>query len=713
MTIIKIMRTEKAQAASKSSIRNILQAAAIHQQAGRLPQAEVLYQQVLQLEPDNADVLHSLGMVAGQSGRNERALDFINKAIAIRPAEAAYHNSMGIICNELGRLDEAVASYRKAIELKPDYAGAYYNMGNALRTQKKLEDAVACYRKAILFRPDHVSAYNNLGNVQQEQGKLDEAITTLRKALLLMPEQPGTHFNLGSALQARGALDAAIENYRHALALNPTYAEAHFNLGLVRKIQGNIEEAVSSYRQALAIKPDYVAAHNNLGMALKDQGKLDEAIASYRRALAIRPDYIDAYNNLLFVYSYNSMLAPSEYLVRARGWELACVSEQERREARSRKFERLPLSGRRLRVGYVSGDFRHHAVSNFIERLCMHHDRERVELFAYSTNARRDAVTDRLQALVDHWIPVAGMSAAAIRERIEADGIDVLVDLSGHTGHNRMGVFALRAAPVQMHYLGYCASTGLSEMDYFIGDEILTPPEMDSHFSERVWRLPRICVSYAGKADAPVADWHPAQDGTLWVGSFNSLNKLTPATLLLWSRVLHALPEGKLLLKAKELADAGNCQRILEVMAGHGISASRIELQSSNITPGWKEHMAYYDRLDVALDPVGAMGGETTTCDALWMGVPVIVLEGDRRASRMSTSMLNAIGHPEWVAKTEVEYIDKTIALARNVALCKALRTNQRARMSASPLCDAQGLATCLEDAYIAMIERWQNTQQS
>ena len=220
-----------------------------------------------------------------------------------------------------------------------------------------------------------------------------------------------------------------------------------------------------------------------------------------------------------------------------------------------------------------------------------------------------------------------------------------MIDLSGHTAHNRLGVFARRAAPVQAHYLGYFASTGLAGMDYWIGDEILTPATTDSHFSEQVWRLPRIWVSYDGRADAPVPDWRPSQGGAVWLGSFNNLGKLTPATLALWAQVLHALPQGKLLLKTKGLSDTGNRQRILEAMSGHGILPDRIELQDSSATPGWPAHMAYYDRLDIALDPVGGVGGGTTTCDALWMGVPVITLEGDRMASRMTASMLDAIGH--------------------------------------------------------------------
>jgi predicted O-linked N-acetylglucosamine transferase (SPINDLY family) len=362
-----------------------------------------------------------------------------------------------------------------------------------------------------------------------------------------------------------------------------------------------------------------------------------------------------------------------------------------------------------LKVGYVSGDYRQHAVSYFVEQLFNQHDRARIELFAYASSGIQDAVTERLQALVEHWVPLAGMNDAAVLAQIESDGIDVLVDLSGHTMHNRLGVFARRAAPVQTHYLGFFASTGLTEMDYWIGDEILTPAKTDSHFSEQVWRLPRVWVSYDGKADLPVSVLHPSREGSVWLGSFNNLGKLTPETLALWAKILHALPEGKLLLKTKEFSEANNCERILGTLSGYGISAERIELQDGSATSNWVSHMVYYDRVDIALDPVGAVGGGTTTCDALWMGVPVIALEGDRMASRMTDSMLDAIGHPEWIAHSEQEYIDKVVALARDTAQRVLLRPAQRNRMAASPLCDARGLAKSLENAYYEMFERWMN----
>ncbi|MBI3056479.1 MAG: tetratricopeptide repeat protein [Betaproteobacteria bacterium] len=723
-----------------TSIPEAIQTAREHHQAGRLLQAEAIYRQILQAAPNHPDALHLLGVIAHQTGKNELAVELISKAISVNPSSSMYCN-LGFALNDQGKLDAAVESYRKALSIKPDFAEAHSNLGIALQQQGKLDAAIESYQKAASIKPDFAEVHSNLGIALQQQGKLDAAVESYRKALSIKADFAEVHSNLGIALKDQGKLEAAIESYHKALSIKPNFAEAHSNLGnalkdqgkldaaienylealsisphdakaysnlgLALNDQGKLDAAIENYLKALSIRPDYAEAHYNLGNALKDQGKIDAAVESYRKALSIKPDYAEAYSNLLFVYGYHALVDPHEYLARARNWEQACVPAQDRQAARHRVFQRSPRAGRRLRVGYVSGDYRQHSVSYFVKQLFAHHDRTRIELFAYSTHGQRDAVTDRLQALAEHWVPLVGIPDAAIRERIEADGIDVLIDLSGHTRHDRLGVFARRAAPVQAHYLGYFASTGLTEMDYWIGDEILTPAGTDSHFSEQVWRLPRVWLSYDGKAGAPLIDWHPAQDGTVWLGSFNNLGKLTPATLALWAKVLHALPEGKLLLKTKELSAISNRQRILDAMSGHGILPDRIELQDSSVTPDWFAHMAYYDRLDIALDPVGAVGGGTTNCDALWMAVPVIGLKGDRMASLMTTSMLNAIGRPEWIAHSEAEYIDKVVALARDVEQRKAIRSSQRSRMASSPLCDARGLAMSLENAYSEMFERW------
>ena len=651
-----------------------LQEALAHHQAGDLQAAELLYAKVLNADSNHPVALHYSGVLAQQRGNAELAIELIGRALAVRPNDAEAHFNLGTILQQQGKLRAAAGSYREALRLAPKAVETHINLANTLKDLGETDEALECYRHATSIRPDDVVAQFNFGNLCRDLGNPREAV----------------------------------DHYRSAIRTRPEFAEAHNNLGNALKDLGDLGEALACYRRALAIRPSYAEAQFNLGNALRERGDIDAALECYRAALAIRSDYADAYTNMLFVHAYHGTLAPRDYLSLARGWERACVPEPERASASRRAFDRPTLAGRRLRLGYVSGDFRTHAVSYFVEQLFIHHDRARIELFAYSTSAERDAVTDRLQGLVEHWSPVAGVPDSVLRDRIDADGIDVLVDLSGHTAYSRQGVFARRAAPVQAHYLGYMASTGLSEMDYWIGDEILTPPDADTQHSERIWRLPRVWVAYEGKADAPApAGLLRPDDGPVRVGGFNHLAKLTPATFKLWAALLRELPQAKLLLKTKALGESANRERVLEVMAGHGIAPERLDLRDISRTPDWTSHMACYDELDIALDPVGGIAGGTTSCDALWMGVPVVTLIGDRMASRMTASMLGALGREEWIARTESEYVGKVLELAADVQGRRELRSVLRGQMAGSPLCDAPGLAKCLETAYIDMFERW------
>lgn len=719
----------------------LVQDGLIHHQAGRLEQAYDTYQQALQKTPNHPDALHLLGMLAQQIGDSELALELIQLAIQANPAAAIFHSNLGNVLLMLNKHEEAVACFRQALALEPNNAIFHYNLAHAFQAVGQLQSAVEGYRQALALSPHYVEAHSNLGHTLRAQGALDKAIESYRLALAIAPHLAEMHFNLATALNeqgqaeaaiasyrraieiypdyaqahcnlgaillAQGKIDLAIENYQRALASNPDMAETHYNLGIALQAQDQFAAAIASYRRALELQPQFIEGYCNLGNALRAQGQLDAAIKNYHKALAIKPDYANAYSNLLFLLSYHAVIPAPEYLAQARGWEHACLPAQLRQTAREKKFTRLPLANRRLKVGYVSGDFRKHATSYFIEQIFAQHDRARVELFAYSNNRSRDAVTERLNALVEHWLPIAGMTDAAVCERIAADEIDVLIDLSGHSANNRLGVFARRAAPVQATYL-YFASSGLTEMDYWIGDAMLAPQELDEHFSEQVWRLPRTWLSYQTIAAAPAPNWQPSADETICLGSFNNLGKITPQTLRLWAQLLHALPQGRLLLKNKDLADAGNRQRIVSELATHGIQAARIELQPGS---AWGDYMAQHDHLDIALDPVGGHGGGTSTCDALWMGVPVIHLLGDHVGSRFTASLLEAIGHGEWIACSESEYISKTIALAKDVQLRAQLRFSQREKMARSPLCNAQELAHALEEAYCSMFERWFNTR--
>lgn len=724
-----------------NSADQLVQTGLAHHQAGDLVQANAAYQAALKTDPAHPDALHLLGMIAHQVGNHELATELISLAIQIKPDSPNYFCNLGSVLQSQGKIGEAIAHFRHATTLEPNNALLHYNLAFALQTHGQLQAAADSYCKALLLTPSHIESLSNLGHTLRALGKLDQAIESYRQAVSIAPEHAEMHFNLGTALSAQGnfvsavnsyqqaikispdyaqahcnlgaallaqkKFDSAVESYQRAISINPNLAEAHYNLGIAFNAQNKLDAAISSFRRTLELQPEFVECYCNLGNALRASGNLNEAVKCYQKALAIKPDYANAYSNLLFLESYHATISPAEYLKHARGWEQACLPAEVRQAALDKKFSRQPLSGRRIKVGYVSGDFRKHAVSYFIEQLFANHNRSQIEIFAYSNNRTRDDVTERLNTLVDHWIDIVSMSDLEVCQRMELDGIDILIDLSAHSAHNRLGVFASRAAPVQASYL-YFASTGLSEMDYWIGDDILTPPELDDHFSEHVWRLPRSWLSYKPLTEAPLPQWKPSSDGTIWLGSFNNLGKITPLTLNLWARILLALPKAKLLLKNKDLADDSNRRRILSELAALGIDAKRIDLQPGT---NWEDYMTQHDRLDIALDPVGGHGGGTSTCDALWMGVPVVHLLGDHVGSRFAASLINAVGHSEWIAHSETEYAEKVITLAKNVELRKQLRFSQRDAMARSPLCDARGLANALENAYSTMFTSWLDSQ--
>lgn len=748
VTLSELGRLEKAEISYRRAVKINPDYAEAHsnlgntlKELGRMKDAEACYRRALKIKPTYAEAHSNLGITLKELGRLEEAETSCRCALEINPDYAEANINLGRVLTELGQLEEAEASFRRGVEINPVYADAYFNLGNNLFKQNRLEEAEASFRRTIELKPSYAEAHFNLGNIVKLLDRLEEAEACYRRALLIKPNYAEAHCNLGKTIEELGWPVEAAASYQRALEIKPNYSDAYLDLGIVQDKLERLEEAEATYRRALKmypdfayfhcnlgnilyktcrleeaavslgrareINPDIADVHRNIGIVYKDLGRLNDAEISLRRALELKPDFLDAYSSLLFTLNYATARPLSELFEMACAWEVACVPEVVRAAARERQFNRAPLTGRRLRVGYVSNDFVTHSISYFVEQLFSNHDAARVEVFAYSVNPFSDPVTKRLEALAEHWIPVVGFSDQQLFERIEADKIDLLIDLSGHTSGNRLTLFALRAAPVQAHWLGYFATTGLTEMDYWIGDPVLIPPESDCHFSETVWRLPRTWISYKDNTEAPDSCWQPAQDGVVWLGSFNNLVKLTPATITLWAKVLHTLPEARLLLKARELTEIRNRQRILDAFNSQGIGSERIELQDTTITVDRTSHMAYYDRLDIALDPIEAVGGGTTSCDALWMGVPVISLIGDRMASRMTASMLDAVGRAEWLATSEDEYVAKVVALAHDVEGRKVMRANQRARVASSPLCDAKGLARAMEDAFEAMFERW------
>ena len=748
-----------------------ISAALAHHQAGRLAEAERLYAAILAREPEHAEALRLLSVIAFQQGDAGRAAALATQVIAVAPNYAEAHYTMGMAQKALGDAEAALASYRKAVKLKPDFAEAHNNLGNllsdlgdaeaaivalrkalalqpsfaeahdnlgsALFGQGRLADAAAAYRKALAIEPDNVESLNNLGNALRGLGDLPAAVETFHKALALAPDFVAAHSNLGGALNDQGrpdeafdayraalALapdDAAVDNnlgttliyqgkadeaeaaFRQALALAPDFADAHNNLGNALRDKSQWQDAVVAYRAALALAPDFAAAHNNLGGALKDQGRLAEAIAAYRASIAHKPDFAAAHSNLVFSMNYDAAATQQTIFAESRAWHESHAAALGRRapgHANARDPER------RLRVGYVSPDFREHSVAYFLEPLIAAHDRAAFEVFCYAQVARPDQRTERFRGLADTWRSTVGMTDADLATAVREDRIDILVDLAGHTGGNRLLAFARRPAPVQLSWLGYPNTTGTEAIDARLTDAIADPPgPSDALHSETLVRLPNGFLCYAPTADAPAIGAPPARStGHVTFGSFNALAKITPAVVAAWARILLGVPGSRLVIKSGPLADAATRARYLEMLAAAGVDAGRVDLRA------WIDarsgHLGAYANIDIGLDPF-PYNGTTTTCEALWMGVPVVTLAGDRHAGRVGASLLTRIGLAELVADTTDGYVETAVHFAGDLDGLPARRLALRDRMMSSPLCDAAGFARDVEAAYRAMWRRW------
>jgi protein O-GlcNAc transferase len=704
-----------------------------HHRAGRLAEAEALYREILAVESNNADALHLLGLVAHQAGRHDLAVEWIRQSIFLNPNNSAAYSNLGIALDTQGKIDEAIAAYRRALELKPDSPEAHVCLGAALSDQGQFDEAIVEYRRALELKPDYPEAHSNLGNALRERGQLDEAVAACRHALALKPDFPEAHNNLGAALRKRGELDEAVAAYHRALQLKPDYVHTYINLGNAltdlrqfdeaiaaygRAVElkphlpeaysslgcalwkrGQLDEAIAACRHALELKPDFPEAHNDMGNALKDQGNLNEAIAAFRRALEIKPNDTSTHSNLVYALHYHP------------GHSEGTVAEEHQRW--NRQFSD-PLNqfvmphtndrtiDRRLRVGYVSPDFRNHPAGRYLLPLFERHDRQGIEIFCYSGVARSDWMTERLRAFAAVWRNTVGVSDARLAEMIREEGVDILVDLSLHTGHNRLPVFARHPAPVQVTWLGYPGSSGLPSIEYRLTDAHMDPPgEKPAWSAEEPLRLPDCWCCYHPVDESPEINALPAFSSQgVTFGSLNNFAKVHEGVLGLWTRVLEAVTGSRLLIFCPE---GRTRERVRAFFGARGISGERLELVGHSAR---RDYLRRYHRIDLALDPFPC-NGMTTTCDALWMGVPVLTLPGTMPVSRAGLSLLSTIGLGELVTYSEEDYVRTAVELARDLPRLANMRATLRPRMLASPLMDAPRFARNVEAAYRSMWERW------
>ena len=538
--------------------------------------------------------------------------------------------------------------------------------------------------------PASAGELNHRGITLAQQGRLDEAIADFQRAVQIEPDNAVAHGNLGLALTIQGRLDEAIVCCRRYVELKPDAAEGYSNLGRAWMAQGRIEEALACCRRALEIKPDLVQALLNLGVALQSQGQPAQAVACCRRALELKPEYAEAHSNLLYTLQYCSGVTPA-VLAEAH-------AEFDRRHAAPLRPAFAPQGNvaephRRLRLGFVSPDLGRHPVGYFLVRVLENLGRESQDTVCYSHRIVHDDVTRRFQAAATEWRDVLGLSDQRLAEQIREDRINVLFDLAGHTVRNRLLVFARKPAPIQITWIGYEGTTGLSAMDYLLADRYVVPEGSEHYYREQVLRMPEGYLCYDPPGDAPPVGPLPSlAKGYVTFGSFNNPSKIAPEVVAVWAEILCRLPTARLVMKYSGLGDPAVKGRYLDLFAAGGIAPQRLELLPWS---SYADYLATYHEVNVALDPFPFSGG-ATTCEVLWMGVPVVTCPLQTFASRHSLSYLSNVGLTETIAHDLEEYVERAVALAGDLPRLAALRAGLRERMAASPLCDGKRFATNL-----------------
>ncbi|TLD44077.1 MAG: Beta-barrel assembly-enhancing protease [Accumulibacter sp.] len=701
---------------------------------GQLAEAEGCHRRALAIRDDFAEAHYNLGNTLLAQGRHEDAATSYRRATDLRPDFALAHCNLGNALMELDRLPEAEAAYQRALALQASLADAHNNLGRSLKAQGRLPEAETSYRRALALRPDYPEASSNLGEVLTALGRLAEGEAALRQALLHKPDLAAAHYNLGNnldeqkrtaeaesawqsaidsqpdfaeamvvlaaSLRARNRLDEAEAGLRRAIACRPDFAIAHYNLGNVLNQADRLDEAEASYRAAIAHAADLENAHLNLGVVLTALGRYPEADAALRQAIRLKPDYLLAHSNLLYTLSHHQAIDAATLFAEHR--RFGAMIEAPLRDTR-RPHDNRRDPERRLHIGLVSADFRNHAVASFIEPVLVELSGHRsLVLHAYYNHAQEDHVTQRLRQCFAHWRQVTELSDAELAERIRADGIDILIDLSGHTAHNRLPTFAHKPAPIQASWIGYPGTTGLQSIDYFLADRFFLPAgAFDDQFTERIIRLPASApfLPFAGAPD--IAPPPALARGHLTFGSFNRPTKISPQVVALWSRLLLAVPEAKMLLGA--MRPDRNAERLADEFAGNGVARERLIFQPRCDMPGY---LALHQQVDICLDTFPYTGG-TTTLHACWMGVPTLTLAGTTVPGRAAASTLGHVGLTAFIADDAGEFVARGRHLAANLDQLADLRAGLRERLQQSALGRPGLVAAGLERALRIIWQRW------
>ena len=718
---------------TEAALSILQQGMALHR-AGRLDEARAIYEQILAQNPAHADSLHLLGLIELDQKRHEQAELLVRRAIAEQGSFHIFHNTLGNILKAQRKYADAAESYERAITLKHDFTEPLNNLGACLLSLSQFDKAEKYFQQAITANPINASAVHNMAIIAEKTQQFDKAIRYYRRIAELRPGVAELYISLANLLHATKNLEEASGFYKKALELKPDAPDMLFRLGEVSLKQEKYDDAMSYYVRLSQIRPDGYS-YGNIATVFQNSGNFKEAIVYYNKALELQPDAFEFLNNLSFIYKglgqldesirylklalaaapdnptlYSNLLVTMIYAPSASPEEVADIAKEFGKRFADPLLRKTPHGNdknpdRKLRIGYVSPDFRNHSVSYFIEPLLKLHDRKHFEVYAYAYLKQEDEVTARIKKEFDHWRDIYLLNADNTAALIEKDQIDILIDLAGHTGHNSLLAFARKPAPVQLTWMGHPTTTGMKAMDYRVTDVFAEPEGMTEHLNvETLWRLPEIFSCYQPRENGPgVIDHPPFEDnGFVTFGCFNNFTKVTDEVLNVWSKVLGQVPNSCLLLEIAAINEPAFRADVEERLRRAGIPLERVILEPRQPS----NQYVLYNKIDIALDPFPCNGG-TTSFDTLWMGAPFVALEGKHFVSRMGVTILTNAGLSELIAKNTGEYVKIAADLANDRDRLKNLRHGLREKAAASPLMDQQRFVGNMESAYRDMWRKW------
>ena len=631
-----------------------------------------------------------LGIILSEEKNINEAIVQFKKAIQLNSNYPEAYNNLGIAFFKIKEYENAKHNYEKAISLKPGFFEAHNNLGAIYRKKLNFDEAVNCYNKSIQLNQKFIDPYINLGNIFNEYGKFDDARKIFLKVIELNPNYSKGYSGIGRSLKNLGNIQQAIENYEKAIQLEPNNPEAYNNLGVALRNQDKLEEAIENYKKAIQIDPKFSQAYYNLGVSYQAKYKLDDAIDFYKKTLEIDSEYLPARSNLIYIQNYSLKYNSDDYLDHAKKF-YASLKKIDEKEFEKFQFEKKP---NKLRVGFVSGDFRKHPVGYILKNILGILKNSSLEIYAYSNSLDNDDLTEQLKSEFKKWDNISFKNDIMIINKIRSDKINILFDLSGYTGNNKLSIFINKPAPVQITWLGCLSSTGIPEIDYIIGDPYTFPKDLKQKFTEKIWRFPEVLQCFSKpNLDLLIGDLPTLKNNFITFGCFSNPLKINNFILKIWSKILNKIPNSKIMFKSLRTNDESK-KNITNSLVSYGVNQKQIIFDGKS---SLEKYFESYNKIDLVLDTFPFNGGATSH-DAVWMGVPVLSLQGNIAYSRMGSCLNHHLNMIDWIAKNEDEYIIKATKFASDSNLLSNIRKNLRQKAIDSPIFNSERFAKNFEE---------------